>query len=64
VIYRWKHPNLRSHFLGFIQGFAELADSLVTLCSFGFYASGFEMKVASYRAKQYFISQKKSEILN
>jgi hypothetical protein len=53
MIYRWKHPNWKCHAIGFIQGFAELTDGLVTLFSLGFYNSSFEIKVAKYRAKQF-----------
>ena len=58
MIYRWKHPTWKCHVIGFMQGFAELADGLVTLCSLGFYGSGFEMAVASYRAKQFYQRQR------
>lgn len=61
MIYRWKHPNLACHALGFIQGFAELADGLVTVCSLGFYGSGFEMAAARYRAKRFHQLQKLKE---
>jgi len=54
MIYRWKHPSWQSHMWGIVQGFAEIADGLVILCTLGFFASGFEMKVASQRAKKYF----------
>jgi hypothetical protein len=54
MIYRWKHQNWVMHVLGFVQGFGELADSIVTICSLGFYGSSFEMRCARYRAKLYF----------
>jgi len=38
VIYRWRHPTRASHLLGIAQGFAELADGLITLCTLGFFA--------------------------
>ena len=59
MIYKWKHPHWKCHVIGFVQGFAELADGLVTVCSLGFYASGFEMAVASYRAKQFHQRQRR-----
>jgi hypothetical protein len=62
MIYRWKHPTLKCHAIGFIQGFAELADGLVTVCSLGFYGSGFEMLIARYRAKQFHQLQKLKEL--
>lgn len=49
-IYRWKHPTIKAHLWGIIQGFAELADACVTLGSLGFFGSGFEMEVARRRA--------------
>lgn len=52
MIYRWKHPDRWCHALGLLQGFAELADGCVTLLSLGFYASGFEMWIARFRAKE------------
>lgn len=54
MIYRRKHPTIKCHILGILQGFAEIADGLVTICSLGFYGSGFETKVAFYRSKSYF----------
>jgi hypothetical protein len=61
MIYRWRHPTRASHLLGIAQGFAELADGLITLCTLGFFASCFEMRVASYRSKQYFSTAKKGK---
>ena len=61
MIKRWKHPNWECHALGFIQGFAELADGLVTVCSLGFYGSAFEMTVARHRAKRFHQQQKLKE---
>ena len=52
MIYRWKHPDWKSHIAGLMQGFAEVADGLVTLGSLGFYASSFEMSIARYRARR------------
>ena len=49
-IHRWKHANSKHHLLGFIQGFAEILDGCVTICSLGFYMSSFEVDVARYRA--------------
>lgn len=53
IIYRWKHPSVSAHLLGILQGFGEIADGLVTLCSLGSFASGFEMRVARLRAGQH-----------
>lgn len=58
-IQRWKHPTVKCHALGILQGFAEIADGLITICSLGFYASNFEMSVASYRTKSYLNDMKK-----
>lgn len=52
MIRRWKHTNKTQHFLGFCQGFAEIADVIVTLLSLGFYISSFELSVSRFRAKQ------------
>lgn len=41
------------------QGFAELADATVTLCSFGLLASGFELAYAR-RLALYMIKRRKS----
>ncbi len=49
-IRRWKHQNAYSHFLGWLQGFAELADGLVTVLSFATLSSNFEIRVSFYRA--------------
>lgn len=57
-IYRWRHTSWKQHLLGWLQGFAELLDGCVTLCSLGFLGSGFEMAVARYRAGQYFKEMK------
>lgn len=58
-IQRWKHPTVKYHALGILQGFAEIADGLITICSLGFYASNFEMSVAAYRAKSHLNDMKK-----
>ena len=59
-IQRWKHENNKQHFLGFIQGFAELLDGCVTIFSLGFYMSSFEMDVARYRALTHIQDLKKA----
>lgn len=51
MIRRWKHPNKTLHLLGFIQGFGELLDGVVTILSLGFLMSNFELRVSRYRAK-------------
>jgi len=51
TISRWKHPTLKSHLLGVVQGFADLTDGIVTVCSLGFLCSDFEMRVACFRAR-------------
>lgn len=56
---RWRHPDWKSHLLGFVQGFAEIADGLVTLLSFGFLMSNFEMQVACFRTKIHFETLKR-----
>lgn len=58
-IQKWKHPTIKCHIFGVLQGFAEIADGLVTICSLGFYASDFEMSVTVYRTKSYFKDMKK-----
>lgn len=58
--YRWKHPSKTAHLLGWLQGFAELADGLVTLLTFATYSSGFEMAVAVKRAKYHHVKQSKA----
>ena len=50
IIRRWKHATAKQHMFGILQGFAEIADGLVTVGSFGFFASGFEMAVARRRS--------------
>lgn len=61
-IYRWKHQNLKQHLLGFLQGFAEIADGLVTLLSLGFYASNFEMTLSRYRCYSSIQDRKKAKL--
>lgn len=51
MISKWKHPSYIMHFLGWLQGFCELADGLVTILSLGFCYSSFEMNMARFRAK-------------
>lgn len=58
-IQRWKHPTVKCHALGILQGFAEIADGLITICSLGFYASNLEMSVAAYRTKSHPNDRKK-----
>ena len=48
-VYRWEHPNVEEHILCWLQGFAELADGLVTLLSFGFLLSDFELRYCAWR---------------
>ena len=50
-VHRWQHQNAKIHFAGWLQGFGELADGLVTIFSLGFYASNFESSVASWRVR-------------
>jgi hypothetical protein len=46
---RWHHPDLEAQFFGWLQGFAELLDALITLCSFGFVCSSFELRYCAWR---------------
>lgn len=55
---RWHHPTLRCHFWAIVQGFAELADGLVTVLSLGFLMSNFEMQIAFYRSISHHILKK------
>ena len=61
MISRWKHPTIEAHLLGIVQGFGEIADGVVTICSLGFLMSGFEMAVARFRSKRYFEAQARKE---
>ena len=51
MIHRWKHVNKTLHLLGFLQGFGELLDGVVTIGSLGFLMSNFELSISRYRAK-------------
>ena len=53
-IIRWKHQTFYLHFLGWLQGFAEIVDGIVTVVSLGFLTSSFEITLSGYRAKVYF----------
>lgn len=57
---RWGHPSLRCHLWGIVQGFAEIADGLVTLLSLGFYMSNIEMQVAYYRGISHHLLNKRA----
>lgn len=59
-VYRWRHPSLKSHLWGFLQGFAEILDGVVTLSTFAFFGSGFEMAVARKRSLSYFRDSKRA----
>jgi hypothetical protein len=59
-IIRWKHQNMKMHIMGWVQGFMELLDGIVTVISFGTLASNFERNWSSYRAKSH-INQIKKE---
>lgn len=59
IIYRWKHPSIKQHLWGILQGFAEIMDGVVTLSTLGFFASGFERKVAWKRAGEHIKELKK-----
>lgn len=50
-VHRWQHQTAKAHFAGWLQGFGELADGIVTVCSLGFYASNFETAVAGWRVR-------------
>jgi len=52
IISRWKHPTLKSHLLGMLQGFALVVDGLITLLTLGSCTSFFGLRVAIYRTKQ------------
>jgi hypothetical protein len=51
-IYRWKHNSPYLHFLGWLQGFVALLDSLIVIGSLGLYASNFELSISCYKAKK------------
>jgi hypothetical protein len=59
LISRWKHPTLKSHLLGIVQGFSTLADGIVTVCSLGFFYSDFEMRLACFIAHSTMQGRKK-----
>lgn len=59
-IQRLKHASFKQHFLGFVQGFAEIVDGCVTIFSLGFYMSSFEMDIARYRALSHIRDLKKA----
>lgn len=50
-VHRWQHPTAKAHLAGWLQGFGELADGIVTVCSLGFYASNFETTVSRWRVR-------------
>lgn len=50
--------SLDEHFLYWLQGFAEIADGLVTLLSLGFFMSNFELNISYWRAMREFKKQK------
>lgn len=58
MIKRWRHPDLTSHLYGILQGFAEIADGIVTLLSLGLFMSSFEMQV-SFARGMYVVKQMK-----
>ncbi len=59
MIRRWKHSSVKQHLWGILQGFAEIADGVVTVSTLAFYSSGFEMRVAYKRAYSLCNDQKK-----
>ena len=61
MIRRWKHPDRTAHFHGWLQGFCELADGLVTVLSLGFLASGFEMEASRRRLVAWMRRKKESQ---
>jgi hypothetical protein len=61
MISRWKHANKTQHLLGWLQGFGELADGIVTVLSFGFFISRFEMTLCCWRAKLHIKQQIKAK---
>lgn len=50
-VHRWQHPTAKAHLAGWLQGFGELADGIVTVFSLGFYASNFEVTVSGWRVR-------------
>lgn len=53
-----RHFTITNMALAWGQGFTELADAAVTLCSFGLLASGFELTYARWLAL-YMIKRRK-----
>jgi hypothetical protein len=47
-----KHNSFISHFEGWLQGFAELADGVVTILSLGFLVSDFELRISFWRSRR------------
>lgn len=40
---RWRHPDLRAHVDGWLQGWCEIVDGLTTVLSLGFLISNLEI---------------------
>lgn len=59
-IMRYKASSKTQRFLIWCQGWAELLDGLVTLLSFGFLCSNFELELSFWRAKVEIERMKKS----
>lgn len=49
-VFRFRTFTITNILLSWGQGFAELADAIVTLCSFGLLVSGFEVRYSGWRA--------------
>ena len=62
-ISRWKHKSPTHQLLGWLQGFAELVDGIVTLCSLGFYSSTFEISYSMWRSKWQIKQLKKERLI-
>ena len=45
----FKGVSITDHFLCWVQGFAGLLDSLISICSLGFLCSGFELRFCAWR---------------
>lgn len=58
-IYRWPHAHWQLRLLGVVQGFADMLDGLIVVGTLGFFAGGFGIQTAVYRAKHYYTLAKK-----
>lgn len=58
---RFNRPTARTRFVGWLGGFAGLADGLVTVLSLGYLKSNFEFQIVAYNSISHHLREKQKK---